>query len=102
MEDEDDYDGKEPELGCTVTEEERRLIQKAMDLFKGILLRQRLPKRGCTFRVNVRGFGTFKLYYRKGGKRLDPRNGSPLEVPERLTISFKISRPLLELLNTPP
>ena len=44
--------------------------------------------------AELRGLGTFRKITRKAYKGTDPRNGTPLDIPEVNHIAFKTSREL--------
>lgn len=46
-----------------------------------------------------RGFGTFKVYKRKGRVARNPKTGEPVTVAERPTVKFKPSRELRLLVS---
>lgn len=43
-------------------------------------------------RIELRGFGTFQVQYRKGRTARNPRTGEPVEVPPRAVPVFKASQ----------
>ncbi len=50
-------------------------------------------------KVAIHGFGTFKTRKRKAFVGSDPRNGDRLEIPERLSITFKPSAEVIKRIN---
>ena len=50
-------------------------------------------------RIEVRGFGTFKLNYKPPRAGRNPKTGERVHVPERFTPHFKAGKELRESLN---
>ena len=50
--------------------------------------------------VTVRGFGTFKLSYRKGFTSVHPQTGAVVFIPNRKTITFKPSAEVRRRINS--
>jgi len=50
-------------------------------------------------RVEIRGFGNFSIRKRKARPARNPRNGANIELSERLSIYFKVSKKIQSLLN---
>jgi DNA-binding protein HU-beta len=50
--------------------------------------------------LEIRGFGTFKVKYRKARIARNPRTGEPAPVPERRVPVFKVSKELKDLVAT--
>ncbi|MCI0481714.1 MAG: integration host factor subunit beta [Candidatus Dadabacteria bacterium] len=50
-------------------------------------------------KVELRGFGSFKVKSRKSRKARNPRTGSSVEVPAKLVPYFKASNELKALVN---
>ena len=49
--------------------------------------------------VEIRGFGTFKIKKQKARVGRNPKNGSKVEIPEKKTIQWKMSKELFNKLN---
>ena len=49
--------------------------------------------------VSFRRFGGFKLLTRSARMGVDPRNGTPVAIPEKLRIKFHIARAFVAALN---
>ena len=50
-------------------------------------------------RVELRGFGTFSLRYRKEGIRRNPSNGKPVVVPAKHSVYYRPGRELKKRVN---
>ncbi len=50
-------------------------------------------------KVEIRGFGNFKLKNRNARTARNPKTGEQVEVPEKKVIHFKMGKELRELLN---
>ena len=49
--------------------------------------------------VELRGFGTFRTNIQKQSIRRNPKDGTKVNVPEKKTIKWKMSKDLFEKLN---
>ena len=49
--------------------------------------------------VELRGFGTFRTKIQKQSLRRNPKNGTKVNVPEKRTVKWKMSKDLFEKLN---
>jgi len=49
--------------------------------------------------VELRGFGTFRTNIQKQSIRRNPKDGTKINVPEKRTIKWKMSKDLFEKLN---
>ena len=47
-------------------------------------------------RIEIRGFGSFKLYYRPPRTGRNPMTGAPVQVPAKASIRFKMGKELQE------
>lgn len=52
-------------------------------------------------KVEIRGFGNFKLKERKPRKARNPKTGESVDVPEKKAIRFKVGKALKEAMNQP-
>ncbi len=68
------------------------IVETFFDALKEALLRGE--------KVELRGFGNFKVKTRKPRKARNPKTGESVDVPERQVIHFKAGRELRELLNS--
>ncbi|MEK6527441.1 MAG: integration host factor subunit beta [Nitrospirota bacterium] len=50
-------------------------------------------------KVEIRGFGNFKLRSRKARKARNPKTGNPVEVPPKKVPYFKVGKELREMVN---
>ncbi len=51
-------------------------------------------------KVELRGFGNFRLKKRKARKARNPKTGESVDVPEKRVVYFKAGKELRELLNS--
>ncbi len=51
-------------------------------------------------KVELRGFGNFRLKKRRARKARNPRTGESVDVPEKRVVYFKAGKELKELLNS--
>lgn len=50
-------------------------------------------------RIQLRGFGNFKVVKRKARLARNPKTNEPVQVPERLSVVFRPSKDLKEYIN---
>ena len=50
-------------------------------------------------KVELRGFGSFRIRHRNSRKGRNPKTGSPVSVPEKRVPFFKVGKRLRELVN---
>ena len=74
-------------------------LKKDLEKFTNIILNEikRTLKRGD--RVEIRGFGVFSTNTQKASIRRNPKTGEKVNVPEKKTIHFKMSKDLFKKLN---
>jgi integration host factor subunit beta len=51
-------------------------------------------------KVELRGFGSFRIRHRNSRKGRNPKTGSSVNVPEKRVPFFKVGKQLRELVNT--
>jgi integration host factor subunit beta len=51
-------------------------------------------------KVELRGFGSFRIRHRNSRKGRNPKTGSAVDVPEKRVPFFKVGKRLRELVNT--
>src|SRR5512147_83941 len=51
-------------------------------------------------KVELRGFGSFRIRQRNSRKGRNPKTGDPVSVPEKRVPFFKVGKRLRELVNT--
>jgi integration host factor subunit beta len=51
-------------------------------------------------KVELRGFGSFRIRHRNSRKGRNPKTGSPVDVPQKRVPFFKVGKRLRELVNT--
>ena len=49
--------------------------------------------------IEIRGFGTYKIVKRKARVGRNPKNSEPVQIPEKKTIKWKISKTFFNRLN---
>ena len=52
-------------------------------------------------KVELRGFGTFRIRHRKPRKGRNPKTGSPVDVPLKRVPFFKVGKELRQVMMTP-
>lgn len=52
-------------------------------------------------KIEIRGFGNFRLKERKARKARNPKTGESVDVPEKMAVRFKAGKELKESLNAP-
>jgi integration host factor subunit beta len=74
-------------------------LKKDLEKFTNIILNEikRTLKRGD--RVELRGFGVFFTNTQKASIRRNPKTGEKVNVPEKKTIHFKMSKEMFKKLN---
>ncbi|MFQ3573985.1 MAG: HU family DNA-binding protein [Thermodesulfovibrionales bacterium] len=50
-------------------------------------------------KIEIRGFGNFKIKHRKAKTARNPRTGEKVEVPSKRAVHFKIGKPFHNALN---
>ncbi|OGW70619.1 MAG: integration host factor subunit beta [Nitrospirae bacterium RIFCSPHIGHO2_02_FULL_40_19] len=50
-------------------------------------------------KIEIRGFGNFKLHSRKARKARNPKTGESVEVPPKKVPYFKVGKELREMIN---
>jgi len=53
-------------------------------------------------KVEIRGFGNFRLKERRPRKARNPKTGESVDVPGKKAIRFKVGKALRDALNKPP
>jgi integration host factor beta subunit len=51
-------------------------------------------------KIEIRGFGNFKLKNRRPRKARNPKTGEKVDVPEKKVLHFKVGKALREAMNT--
>lgn len=86
------------------------LIEKVSEKVEGLTLKQTEIVVDTVFesikgalckgeKVEIRGFGNFRLKDRQPRKARNPKTGDSVEVPEKRAIRFKVGKALKESLN---
>ena len=50
-------------------------------------------------RIEIRGFGSFSLHYRSSRIGRNPKTGETIEVPEKVSVQFKMTKNLFIKIN---
>lgn len=89
---------KKSEIASKVSKEYQIPLELAKSLVEGVFswIAQKTAEDG---RVEIRGFGVFKLRRRSGRFTKNPKTGIEMYVEERYLMSFKPSKKLLKRLN---
>ena len=74
-------------------------LKKDLEKFTNIILNEikRTLKKGD--RVELRGFGIFYTNIQKASIRRNPKTGEKLNIPEKKTIHFKMTKEMFKKLN---
>lgn len=86
------------------------LIEKVSEKVEGLTLKQTEIVVDTVFesikdalknghKVEIRGFGNFRLKERKSRKARNPKTGQSVDVPEKNAVRFKVGKALKEALN---
>lgn len=86
------------------------LIEKVSEKVEGLTLKQTEIVVDTVFdsikdalkkgeKVEIRGFGNFRLKQRQPRKARNPKTGESVEVPQKKAIRFKVGKALKEALN---
>ncbi|MDP2168375.1 MAG: HU family DNA-binding protein [Thermodesulfovibrionales bacterium] len=86
------------------------LVEKVSEKVEGLTLKQTEIVIDTVFesikgalqkgeKVEIRGFGNFRLKDRKPRKARNPKTGESVDVPEKKAIRFKVGKALKEALN---
>ncbi|MDI6800825.1 MAG: HU family DNA-binding protein [Thermodesulfovibrionales bacterium] len=87
------------------------LIEKVTDRVEGLTKKQVETIISAVFdgmkealargeKIEIRGFGKFRLKQREAKTARNPRTGEKVQVPPRKALHFKIGRPFHEALNS--
>lgn len=74
--------------------QQKQDVTLAVDIILGTMTRALVEGR----RIELRGFGTFSTRERKPRSTKNPRTGVVMEIPERKTLHFTMSKSLKEAL----
>ena len=67
------------------------VVETVFDSIKGALSRNE--------KIEIRGFGNFRLKERQPRKARNPKTGESVEVPSKMAVRFKAGKALREALN---
>ena len=87
------------ELIARLTSRYPQLIRKDTELIVAEILDAIQTTLAQGGRVEIRGFGSFALFYRSPRIGRNPKTGESVSVPEKWVPHFKASKPLLERVN---
>ena len=73
----------------------RRDLEKALDLVFDEIIDALAKGKGC----EIRGFGSWRIRYRKKRIGRNPKTGAKVDIPAKKTIHWKMSKELLNMLN---
>ena len=73
----------------------RRDLEKALNLVLNEIIKAVAKGK----KVQIRGFGSFKIRHLKPRIGRNPKDGSKVEIPARQSVHWKISKELLQKLN---
>lgn len=75
------------------------LTHEAADVVVRVLLDEMVAALVKGDRIEVRGFGSFKVSHRLARTARNPRNGAKVQVPEKFVPRFRASKELLTRMN---
>jgi integration host factor subunit beta len=89
------------------------LIEKVSEKVEGLTLKQTEIVVETVFenmkealskgeKIEIRGFGNFRLKERKPRTARNPKTGETVEVPQKMALHFKMGKALREALNAAP
>ena len=73
--------------------------KKDLEKFLNIILNEIKYSLKKGNRVELRGFGTWSTHVQKASIRRNPKTGEKVDVPEKKTIHFKLSKDLFNRIN---
>ena len=73
--------------------------KKDLEKFLNIILNEIKYSLKKGDRVELRGFGTWSTHIQKASIRRNPKTGEKVDVPEKKTIHFKLSKDLFNRIN---
>ncbi len=73
--------------------------KKDLEKFLNIILNEIKYSLKKGDRVELRGFGTWSTHVQKASIRRNPKTGEKVDVPEKKTIHFKLSKDLFNRIN---
>lgn len=82
-----------------VSEQMKELTRKQIALIINTIFDSMKEALNKGDKIEIRGFGIFKVKHRKAGIARNPKTGQKLNVSERRSIHFKIGKELHKALN---
>ena len=90
------------ELIHRIAQEQSQLVERDVELAVKMMLDQVAACLAGGGRIEIRGFGSFSLRFRRAWVGRDPRTGTPVSVPARYTPYFKPGKKLCERVDREP
>ena len=87
------------ELIHRIAQKQSQLVERDVELAVKMMLDQMVESLAGGGRIEIRGFGSFTLRFRRARVGRDPRTGTAVALPERSTPHFKPGMKLRERAN---
>ncbi|GAB4354590.1 MAG: integration host factor subunit beta [Immundisolibacter sp.] len=87
------------ELIELLAEEIEGLSARDMELAVKLLQEKMIDTLGHGGRIEIRGFGSFSLHYRRPKLARNPKTGEPVPLGERYVVHFKPGKELRQLVD---
>ena len=82
-----------------ISKEQDQLPQRDIDLAIKTIINSMLESLASGKRIEIRGFGSFALRYRKSRIGRNPKSGESVEIAERYVPHFKPGKKLKQIVN---
>ena len=82
-----------------ISKDQDQLPQRDIDLAIKIIINSMLESLASGKRIEIRGFGSFALRYRKSRIGRNPKSGESVEIAERYVPHFKPGKKLKQIVN---
>lgn len=79
-------------VGSLTRKQTEIVVETVFDSIKDALVREE--------KIEIRGFGNFKLKHRKPRKARNPKTGEKVDVPAKRVLHFKAGKALRETMNS--
>ena len=87
------------ELIHRIAHKQSQIVERDVELAVKMMLDQMAACLAGGGRIEIRGFGSFSLRFRRGWVGRDPRTGTPVSVPARYAPYFRPGQKLRERVN---
>ena len=82
-----------------ISKDQDQLPQRDIDLAIKTIIKSMLESLASGKRIEIRGFGSFALRYRKSRIGRNPKSGESVEIAERYVPHFKPGKKLKQIVN---